>query len=343
VTGLGGPAGPRLAVTLGDPRGIGPEVAADALRAVEGSSDAATVIGPAECARFFERWCRFEAVDGGARGLASGRAAGLAVTRAAELAMAGEADAVVTGPVHKPAMAAAGFGPGHTEMLAELAGASRVGMLMCDEGVRADDDARADDARADDADQAAQPQPQPAPPPKRVLLATIHVPLARVPRLLTAELLVSQTRLLARALSADWGIARPRIALCALNPHASDDGIFGTEEHDVYGPALAALSASARNRWHATGPLPADTVFARAFSGEFDAVVAPYHDVGMAAFKTAAFGRGVNVTIGLPFVRTSPDHGTAFDIAGKGLADPSSMSAAIALALQLSARRRARA
>lgn len=311
MTGLGGPAGPRLAVTLGDPRGIGPEVAGGALRAVDGAADAATVIGPAECARAFAEWCRFEAVDGGARGLPPGRAAGLAVTRAAELAMAGEADAVVTGPVNKPAMAAAGFGPGHTEMLAELAGGAEVGMLMCDEQ-------------------------------KRVLLATIHVPLARVPRLLTAELLVSQTRLLARALTDDWGIAKPRIALCALNPHASDDGIFGTEERDVYAPALAALSASARNRWRATGPVPADTVFARAFSGEFDAVVAPYHDVGMAAFKTASFGRGVNVTIGLPFVRTSPDHGTAFDIAGKGLADPSSMSAAISLALQLSARRRAR-
>ena len=170
---------------------------------------------------------------------------------------------------------------------------------------------------------------------KRVLLATIHVPLARVPDLVTAELLVSQTRLLGRALSTDWGIEAPRIALCALNPHASDDGMFGTEERDVYAPALAALSGAP---WSVTGPVPADTVFKRAFTGEFDAVVAPYHDVGMAAFKTAAFGRGVNVTIGLPFVRTSPDHGTAFDIAGRGVADPSSMIAAVGLAVGLAGR-----
>lgn len=255
--------------------------------------------------------CRFEAVGGGAAGLGPGEAAGLAIGRAVELALAGEVDAVVTAPVHKPALAAAGYPPGHTEMLMALAGVPRVGMVMCDEGADG----------------------QPA---KRVLLATIHVPLARVPELVTPELLVSQTRLLGSALRTDWGIESPRIALCALNPHASDDGMFGTEERDVYAPALAALSGES---WSVTGPVPADTVFMRAFSGEFDAVVAPYHDVGMAAFKTAAFGRGVNVTIGLPFVRTSPDHGTAFDIAGRGVADPSSMIAAVGLAVELAGRR----
>ena len=276
--------------------------------------DSVWVIGPVECAGDFVGSCRFEAVGGGAAGLGPGEAAGLAVGRAVELALAGEVDAVVTAPVHKPALAAAGYHPGHTEMLMALAGVPRVGMVMCDEGA----------------------SDQPA---KRVLLATIHVPLARVPELVTPGLLVSQTRLLGRALRADWGIEAPRIALCALNPHASDDGMFGTEERDVYAPALAALSGEA---WSVTGPVPADTVFKRAFSGEFDAVVAPYHDVGMAAFKTAAFGRGVNVTIGLPFVRTSPDHGTAFDIAGRGVADPSSMIAAVGLAAGLAGRRRGR-
>ena len=265
--------------------------------------DLVRVIGPAECGGDFVGSCRFEAVGGGA--------AGMAIERAVELALAGDVDAVVTAPVHKPALAAAGYHPGHTEMLMALAGVPRVGMVMCDEGVAGE-------------------------PAKRVLLATIHVPLARVPDLVTAELLVSQTRLLGRALRTDWGIEAPRIALCALNPHASDDGMFGTEERDVYAPALAALSGAP---WSVTGPVPADTVFKRAFTGEFDAVVAPYHDVGMAAFKTAAFGRGVNVTIGLPFVRTSPDHGTAFDIAGQGVADPSSMIAAVGLAVRHALRR----
>ncbi len=249
--------------------------------------------------------------------------------------MADKADAVVTAPVQKPALVEAGFPPGHTEMLAALSGAPRVGMLMCDEGAGAPDAAPAP----------AVPAPAPsvreadAPPrrcPKRVLLATIHVPLADVPKLVTAELLVDQTRLLAAALRSDWGIAAPRIALCALNPHASDDGMFGAEECTEYGPALSALAGES---WPTRGPIPADTVFARAFSGEFDAVVAPYHDVGMAAFKTACFGRGVNVTIGLPFVRTSPDHGTAFDIAGRNAADPSSMTEAVRLAVRLAHQR----
>jgi 4-hydroxythreonine-4-phosphate dehydrogenase len=125
----------------------------------------------------------------------------------------------------------------------------------------------------------------------------------------------------------------PRLALCALNPHASDGGLFGSEEADVYAPALERIRARGVE---AEGPLPADTVFARALAGDFDAVVAPYHDVGMAAFKTVAFGKGVNVTIGLPFVRTSPDHGTAFDLAGTGRADAASMLEALRLAARLS-------
>jgi len=168
--------------------------------------------------------------------------------------------------------------------------------------------------------------------PLRVLLATTHVALRAVPDALTPDLLVDQTRLLVRELARGWRLERPRVALCALNPHASDGGLFGDEEARVYGPALERLAAEGID---AAGPLPADTVFSRAVRGEFDAVVAPYHDVGMAAFKTAAFGRGVNVTLGLPFVRTSPDHGTAFDLAGSGRADPSSMLEALRLAVRL--------
>ena len=305
----------RLAITLGDPRGIGPEVTARALAAAGTDGATVRVTGPIECAADFRELCRYDALEGGAAGLAPGRAAGLAIERAVGRALAGEVDAVVTAPVHKPALEHAGYLPGHTEMLMALAGAPRVGMLMCDEGPGGEDTR----------------------PAKRVLLATTHIPLASVPDSVTADLLVSQTRLLAAALRSDWRIPAPRIALCALNPHASDDGLFGTEERDVYGPALSAL---ADGRLSVTGPVPADTVFGRAFGGEFDAVVAPYHDVGMAAFKTAAFGQGVNVTIGLPFVRTSPDHGTAFDIAGKGVADPASMIEAIRLAVRLARGRR---
>jgi 4-hydroxythreonine-4-phosphate dehydrogenase len=161
----------------------------------------------------------------------------------------------------------------------------------------------------------------------RVVLVTTHVPLRDVPVLLTAERIVRTGRVTAAALRGWFGIAEPRLALCALNPHAGESGLFGDEEKRVLAPAAEALGA--------TGPLPADTVFVRAMRGEFDAVLAPYHDVGMTAIKVAAFGRAVNVTLGLPFPRTSPDHGTAFDIAGTGRADPSSMRAALALAAKL--------
>jgi 4-hydroxythreonine-4-phosphate dehydrogenase len=148
----------------------------------------------------------------------------------------------------------------------------------------------------------------------------------------TAPLLVEQGTLAHEALRRDWQIPVPRLALCALNPHASDGGLFGDEEARTLSPAVATLGARGVR---VDGPLPADTVFGRALAGEYDAVIAPYHDVGMAAFKTVSFGSGVNVTLGLPFVRTSPDHGTAFDIVGTGRADDSSMLEALELAARL--------
>lgn len=239
---------------------------------------------------------------------AAGSVAASSIERAVEMALAGDVHAIVTGPLHKPSLHAAGWDvPGQTEMLADLAGADQVGMLMAAERTRLGA-------------------------PLRVLLATTHLPLRDVPDAVDADLLVGQTRLLDHALRTDWRFERPSVALCALNPHASDGGLFGSEEATVYAPALSRLR-EAGLRVH--GPVPADTVFSRALAGEFDAVVAPYHDVGMAAFKTVAFGTGVNVTIGLPFVRTSPDHGTAFDIAGTGKADSSSMIEAIRLAARL--------
>ncbi|MGH7481304.1 MAG: 4-hydroxythreonine-4-phosphate dehydrogenase PdxA [Longimicrobiales bacterium] len=301
----------RLAVTLGDPRGIGPEVVSGATRALVRDDVELVLVGPTgtvadsvgEAERVeLGRW------TGAGDGPTAGRLAGEAIRHAAGLALRGEVDGIVTAPIDKRALRAGGFAyPGHTEMLAALCDVCPVGMLMCAERTGAGGTLR-------------------------VLLATTHIALSDVPRALSADLLVDQTSLLHDALRDEWGLERPRLALCAVNPHASDDGLFGDEEARLLRPALVRLGEAGIA---AAGPIPADTVFVRALRGEFDAVVAPYHDVGMAAFKTAAFGHGVNVTLGLPFVRTSPDHGTALDIAGRGVADVSSMMEAIALAVRL--------
>ena len=294
----------RLALTPGDPRGIGPEVAAAALAATRGEAELTTV-GPEGTAAAADvatgRWEGRDAAEAGAL-------AGAAIEAATEMALRGDVDGIVTGPIDKAALAAAGYAfPGHTEMLQQLAGADEVVMLMTAERTALGGALR-------------------------VVLATTHLPLRSVPAAVTTEKLVRQARLTAAGLRERWGMAAPRLALCALNPHASDGGLFGDEEARVLEPAVAALRGEGLD---VTGPVPADTVFVRAIRGEFDAVIAPYHDVGMAAFKTASFGSGVNVTLGLPFVRTSPDHGTALDIAGLGLADPSSMIEAVRLAIRL--------
>ena len=303
---------PRIAITLGDPRGIGPEVTAGAL-ADPGIASAAdwVLVGPEALLQpgaadvSAGAW---RAEDGAP---AAGRIAGEAIRTAGRMALAGEVDGVVTAPIEKNAFRAGGWHyPGHTEMLGELTGAADVVMMMAAERTALGG-------------------------PLRVVLATTHLALRDVPAALSPDLLVRQARLTADGLRRLWGIASPRIALCAVNPHASDGGLFGDEEARIVEPALRALAEAGVD---ARGPIPADTVFTRAVRGEFHAVVAPYHDVGMAAFKTAAFGAGVNVTLGLPFPRTSPDHGTALDIAGKGVADPSSMKEAMFLAVRLARR-----
>jgi 4-hydroxythreonine-4-phosphate dehydrogenase len=297
-------AATRLAVTLGDPRGIGPEVTAAAL---EGSTGAELITVGAEGTGVapdiaIGRW------DGGPDAALAGRLAGAAIERAIAMAMNGEVDGIVTAPIDKAALAAAGYSfPGHTEMLQTLSGAGEVAMMMAAERTAVGGTLR-------------------------VVLATIHIRLADVPSEVTGGRLESQTRLAHRALRERWGIDKPRLALCALNPHASDGGLFGDEEARVMAPAVGRLVGDGLD---VTGPVPADTVFTRALRGEFDAVIAPYHDVGMAAFKTASFGSGVNITLGLPFVRTSPDHGTAMDIAGSGVADPASMIEAVRTAVRL--------
>ena len=301
-----------LAVTLGDPRGIGPEVAVKAIRHLteQGIDTDFILVGPDGFDPGLGTYSSVGRFDGSehSAGVLSARA----VEKAVQLAMEGAAAGIVTGPIHKPALRSAGLmEPGHTEMLQRLTGASDVGMLMV----------------AEETSLGA---------PLRVLLATTHVPLRHVPDLLNSDLLVSKATLLNASLEADWNLVRPRIALCALNPHASDGGLFGDEEARVFKPALDALRKAGVE---VEGPIPADTVFSRTLNREYDAVIAPYHDVGMAPFKTIAFGTGVNVTLGLPFVRTSPDHGTAFNLVGTGRAEPSSMQAAIRLASRLAVSR----
>jgi len=300
---------PRLAVTLGDPRGIGPEIVRKAL--VRPLDAHVTVIGADDQVADIPDVARIglgpwqqgsgERVDH-ARTLRAGRLTGHAIQAAVKLALAGEVDAIVTAPASKHALHLAGFPwPGHTEWLAHLAGDVDVAMMLASERLR-------------------------------VVLVTTHVAFRDVPALLTTDLVVRTGRTTLRALREWFGIAEPRLALCAVNPHAGESGLFGDEEARVLAPAARELGAA--------GPLPADTVFVRAMRGEFDAVLAPYHDVGMTAIKVASFGEAVNVTLGLPFPRTSPDHGTALDIAGLDRADPASMRRALELACELGARTR---
>jgi 4-hydroxythreonine-4-phosphate dehydrogenase len=233
----------------------------------------------------------------------AGRAAYDAIVRAVEDASAGRVGAIATAPINKSAFRLAGLPwSGHTDLLAHLTGAEHVAMLFHADALK-------------------------------VVLATIHIRLADVPRVLTRQSLEATIDLTARELPR-FGIRSPRLAVAGLNPHAGEQGLFGDEEADVIGPAVAACRARGIA---VSGPFPADTIFLRASRGEFDAVVACYHDQGLIPVKLLAFGRAVNVTLGLPIIRTSVDHGTAFDIAGKGLADPESLITAVLLAARLAA------
>ena len=283
---------PRIAITVGDPSGIGPEVAAKA--AADARVQAAcepVVYAPPEASRF-------------APGVLSGdagRAAYDVIVRAVADAMDGTVQAVATAPVNKEAFRLAGLPwAGHTDLLAHLTGARRVAMMFHSDRLL-------------------------------VVLATVHIPLAEVPAALTQEQMQATIALTAEAIPRFTKVP-PRIAVAGLNPHAGEHGLFGGEEERAIAPAIAACRARGID---VSGPYPADTVFVRATRGEFDVVVACYHDQGLIPVKLIAFGQAVNVTLGLPIVRTSVDHGTAFDIAGKGVADPQSMIAAVLLAARL--------
>ena len=243
--------------------------------------------------------------DRGRISAAAGRAAYDAIVRAVEDATRGVIDAIATAPINKEAFAAAGLPwPGHTDLLAHLTGAKRVAMMFHADALR-------------------------------VVLATVHVPLRRVPEVLTQSQLEDTIELAAAELPR-FGFERPRIAVAGLNPHAGEHGLFGSEEDTAIRPAIAACAARGLD---VRGPFPADTLFNRAMKGEFDAVIACYHDQGLIPIKLVAFGRAVNVTLGLPIIRTSVDHGTAFDIAGRGVADPSSLIEAVRLAARLAGAR----
>ena len=286
---------PRIAITVGDPSGIGPEIAVKSSLDPRVRDVAEIVVyGPStdEALKAFKT---------GEVTAESGRVAYETILQAVEDVQAERLDALVTGPINKAAFAAAGLPwKGHTDLLAHLTNAPRVAMMFHSQSLR-------------------------------VVLATVHVPLAEVPQCLTADLLETTIRLAAAELPR-FGFPSPRLALAGLNPHAGEGGLLGKEEVERFLPVVAACRS---DNIDITGPLPADTVFVNAVRGQFDAVVACYHDQGLIPAKLVAFGETVNVTLGLPIIRTSVDHGTAFDIAGQGVADSSSMIEAVLLAARL--------
>src|SRR5262245_15964954 len=287
---------PRIGVTLGDCAGIGPEIVELALKSGRVSdSTEYIVLG------------RQPNCKPGVATPETARAAAAALEEAVTLARRGELDAIVTGPVHKARMYEVGFRfPGQTEFFAERCGVKN--FAMCLTGAKL-----------------------------TVALVTAHIPLRKVPRALKQSEIVRVGLLLAEFLRSRGKNAPPRVAVAGLNPHAGESGKLGVEEIEIIAPAVEELNRSpiTDQRSLFSGPASPDTVFNRAIEGEFDAVLCMYHDQGLIPLKLHAFHSGVNVTLGLPFPRTSPDHGTAFEIAGKDIAQPDSMIAAINLAVEL--------
>jgi 4-hydroxythreonine-4-phosphate dehydrogenase len=315
----GGRSGAPIAITTGEPAGIGPEIA---LRAAHAYGGPCVLLGDRA---LLERTARSEGLrwppappctvlhEPMARPVTVGHPqvanAGYVLRlldRAVAGCRSGEFGAIATAPVHKAVINEAGVAfSGHTEYLAAITGTRFVVMMLVGGGLR-------------------------------VALATTHLPLARVPGAITRETLDRTLDVLDHDLKTRFGIRRPHIAVAGLNPHAGESGYLGREEIEVIGPAIAAAR---RRGIDVDGPWPADTLFVPARATALDAIVAMYHDQGLAPLKYASFGHGVNVTLGLPLVRTSVDHGTALDLAGTGRADPGSMLAAIALAAQIAANR----
>lgn len=324
---------PRIAITMGDPAGIGPEVVLKAVAEEEIQRVCVPVIiGDAQLlahtARKLDLQCGYDIVrrdeslpaelsepvifhldningviEPGVESGAAGKAAGAYIEAAVELCAAGSVDAIATAPINKRSLFLGGYSfPGHTEFLAHLTGSEEYAMAFVAANLR-------------------------------IVLISTHVPLAEAIRMVKRDLITRTINLTDRELRR-WGIERPRLAMAALNPHGAEGGLFGMEETAEIAPAIA--DCQTLDDIDVQGPFSADTVFLRASRGEFDAVIACYHDQAMIPVKCLSFGEAVNVTLGLPFIRTSVDHGTAFDIAGKGIAEHSSMIAAIKLAAELS-------
>jgi 4-hydroxythreonine-4-phosphate dehydrogenase len=325
---------PIIAVTLGDPNGIGPEIALKTAAAQDLDRSTPVLIGPAEVFAFYlersnldlnlHRIQQMDQLNAGHVNVLdpsksdevdihpgeltakAGKMAMRSVELAADLCSTQQADAMVTAPISKEAVNKAGYSiPGHTEFLAERTDTRDYMMMLVHDNLR-------------------------------VALSTIHVPVKDVARLITEPNLVRQFRILNRTLNRDFNIEKPRIAVLGLNPHAGDGGYIGREELDIISPALQKAQL---NGIDVHGPFPADGFFGKRSYEQFDAVLAMYHDQGLVAFKTISFGKGVNFTAGLPIIRTSPDHGTAFDIAGQNKARPDSMMAAYDLAVHLAQHR----
>jgi 4-hydroxythreonine-4-phosphate dehydrogenase len=294
----------RIGITLGDCPGIGPEIVDLALKSgrIPDSAEYVIIGRQPDC-------------KPGAPTIETARAAAAALEEAVTVARRGEIDAIVTGPVHKAHMYEAGFKfPGQTEFFAERCGVKNFAMCLTGGKIT-------------------------------IALVTRHIPLSKVPRALKQSEIV-RVGLLLRDFLQSRGIAAPRIAVAGLNPHAGESGKLGREEIEIIKPAVEKLKSEIRNpksaspaRTEIVGPVSPDTVFHRAAEGEFDAVLCMYHDQGLIPLKLHAFHEGVNVTLGLPFPRTSPDHGTAFEIAGKGIARADSMIAAINLAVELASKK----
>jgi 4-hydroxythreonine-4-phosphate dehydrogenase len=316
-----------IVVSQGEPAGIGPEIAVKAWAALSGAiaGRPLRLVGSTEIYRNAARLAGVDTarlaeavIDTGhdinaEPGLPSVKNAA-AVTAAIEYSVracvAGDAAALVTAPIQKSVLTEAGFGfPGHTEYLAALTGRDRAVMMLASSETE---------------------------PPLRVVPFTIHMPLHEIFRHLNADAIAATAEIVLEALARDFGCGTPRLALAGVNPHAGENGTMGREERDIIAPAAAKLRA----RGHVVlGPLPPDTMFHDEARNSYDAALCMYHDQALIPLKTLAFWSGVNVTLGLPMVRTSPDHGTALDIAGRGIANEASMIAAIRMAAEIAARR----
>lgn len=321
---------PHIAISIGDFNGIGPEVILKVLEKTDLAKSTPVIISPEEVLRHYASLLSvnldFQIAETandiqqhsinilpldfsvknftpGISSQESGKIAMLSIEKGIELLLNEECNALVTAPISKEAVNAAGYNiPGHTEFLASKTNTSSVLMMLVNENLR-------------------------------VALVTTHIPITKVAKAITKDLIKEKIEILHKTLKADFGISSPRIAVFGLNPHEGDGGVIGREEIEIIKPALEEIK---ENGIKAEGPFPADGFFGQKRYEHYDAILAMYHDQGLAPFKLLSFGKGVNFTAGLPIIRTSPDHGTAFNIAGKGIADPSSFKQAYDLALKLS-------